>query len=90
MLALIAWCCRCALARVEQGGLARGAPFWLYLLLYGVARVLLDPLRADGRPERFLGLSHQQGLALALIAVALACAWLTRERERSRSQSRFA
>ena len=90
MLALIAWCCRWALARVEQGGLARGAPFWLYLLLYGVARVLLDPLRADGRPERFLGLSHQQGLALALIAVALAYAWLTRERERSRSQSRFA
>jgi prolipoprotein diacylglyceryltransferase len=90
MLALIARCCRCALPRVEQGRLARGAPYWLYLLLYAVARVLLDPLRADGRPERFLGVSHQQGLALALIAVALACAWLTRERERFRSLSRFA
>jgi hypothetical protein len=55
-----------------------------------VARVLLDPLRADGRPERFLGVSHQQGLALALIAVALAGAWLTRERERFRSLSSFA
>jgi prolipoprotein diacylglyceryltransferase len=88
--ALIAWTCRAALARVEQGGLARGAPFWLYLLLYGVARVLLDPLRADGRPERFLGLSHQQGLALALVAVALACAWLTRERGRPRAESSFA
>jgi len=45
----------------------------LYLLFYGALRVALDPLRADGRPERFLGLSPQQGLALAVIGVAMAC-----------------
>ena len=71
-LLLIAWSCRTALAHVEDGQLARGCAFRRYLLLYGLLRLVLDPLRADGRPERFLGLSHQQGLALLLIAVALA------------------
>jgi len=32
---------------------------------------VLDPLRGDGRPERFLGLSHQQGIALCAITLAL-------------------
>jgi phosphatidylglycerol:prolipoprotein diacylglycerol transferase len=77
-LALIAWSCRSALTRVESGALARGSAFRLYLFLYGILRLLLDPLRADGRPERFLGLSHQQGIALLLIAVAIA--WSLRAR----------
>jgi phosphatidylglycerol:prolipoprotein diacylglycerol transferase len=71
-LLLIACACRGALARVEAGASARGAAFRLYLLLYGALRLVLDPLRADGRPERLLGLSHQQGLALLLIGLALA------------------
>jgi len=70
-LALIALACRLTLARVDGGGLAHGTAFRLYLALYGVLRLALDPLRGDGRPERFLGLSHQQGLALLAIAVAL-------------------
>jgi phosphatidylglycerol:prolipoprotein diacylglycerol transferase len=70
-LAALAWSCNLALARVEAGALPRGAAFRLYLLGYGLLRLALDPLRADGRPERFLGLSHQQGIALALIALAL-------------------
>jgi hypothetical protein len=45
------------------------------MLLYGLLRLLLDPLRADGRPERFLGISHQQGIAIALIGVALLWPW---------------
>ena len=45
--------------------------FFIYLLLYGVLRLALDPLRADGRPERLLGLSPQQGLALAVIGVRI-------------------
>jgi phosphatidylglycerol:prolipoprotein diacylglycerol transferase len=69
-LALIAWSSRATLARVEAGALAHGAAFCRYLALYGALRVLLDPLRADGRPERWLGLSAQQGLALAVIAAA--------------------
>jgi phosphatidylglycerol:prolipoprotein diacylglycerol transferase len=70
-LALIAWSCAQAVARVESGALPQGSAFRLYLGLYGVLRLLLDPLRGDGRPERFLGLSHQQGIALLLIVVAL-------------------
>jgi phosphatidylglycerol:prolipoprotein diacylglycerol transferase len=70
-LALIAWISRRVLARVEAGRLVQGSAFQSYLLLYGLLRLLLDPLRADGRPERFLGFSHQQALALVLIALAL-------------------
>jgi phosphatidylglycerol:prolipoprotein diacylglycerol transferase len=69
-LGLIALACRVALARVESGSLERGACFRLYLVLYGSLRLVLDPLRADGRPERLLGLSHQQGFALLVIAAA--------------------
>jgi phosphatidylglycerol:prolipoprotein diacylglycerol transferase len=70
-LALIAWSCSVTLSKVEAGALPQGAAFRLYLLCYGMLRLVLDPLRGDGRPERFLGFSHQQGIALALIAVAL-------------------
>ncbi len=74
-LALTALACRSFLGRVEARALARGSAFRLYLALYGALRLLLDPLRADGRPERFLGLSHQQGIALALITLAAAWHW---------------
>jgi len=70
-LALIALACWRAVGRVEAGAWPHGSAFRLYLLCYGALRLALDPLRADGRPERFLGLSHQQGIALALIAVAV-------------------
>ena len=70
---LIAGACWLTVERVEAGALPRGSAFRLYLLLYGTLRLLLDPLRADGRPERLFGvISYQQGIALALIAVALA------------------
>lgn len=72
-LLLIALVCHAALARVEAGEWARGAAFRWYLALYGTLRVVLDPLRADGRSERFFGFSHQQGLAL--LAVCVAFAW---------------
>lgn len=78
-LALIAIACHAALGRVETGGLARGTAFRLYLALYGMLRLSLDPLRADGRAERFAGLSHQQGIALLLIAVALLWPWRRRD-----------
>jgi prolipoprotein diacylglyceryltransferase len=70
--------------------MAHGSAFRLYLFLYGTLRLLLDPLRADGRPERVLGLSHQQGIALLLIAVALIWPWLSavsRSTNRERWQS---
>jgi phosphatidylglycerol:prolipoprotein diacylglycerol transferase len=71
-LLAIAWSCRGALGGVERGELRYGAAFRCYLFLYGLLRVVLDPLRADGRPERLLGLSAQQGLALLLVVLALA------------------
>ncbi len=69
-LALIAWACRGALTLVESGTAKRGTAFRCYLVLYGILRILLDPLRADGRPERLLGLSHQQLIALLIVVVA--------------------
>jgi phosphatidylglycerol:prolipoprotein diacylglycerol transferase len=75
-LALIAVTCRGVLTRVERQAFPPGTAFRCYLILYGALRFLLDPLRADGRPERFLGLSHQQGIALLAIGVALA--WQSR------------
>ncbi len=70
-LALIAWSCSGALAGVEAGARPVGSAFRCYALFYGLLRLMLDPLRGDGRPERWLGLSHQQGLALAIIALAV-------------------
>jgi phosphatidylglycerol:prolipoprotein diacylglycerol transferase len=70
-LALVAVACRITLARVETELCAPGAAFRTYLALYGTLRLALDPLRADGRPERVLALSHQQGFALLAIAVAI-------------------
>lgn len=67
-LLAIAWTCRALLRRVEAGQLNRGATFCVYLGAYGALRFLLDPLRADGSAERWLGISAQQGIALGLIA----------------------
>jgi phosphatidylglycerol:prolipoprotein diacylglycerol transferase len=66
-LALIAFMCRVVLTRVESEKTQPGTAFRCYLILYGLLRFLLDPLRADGRPERFLGLSHQQLIALLIV-----------------------
>jgi phosphatidylglycerol:prolipoprotein diacylglycerol transferase len=71
-LALVALGSRHVLGRVEAGSAPPGTAFRAYLVLYGVLRLVLDPLRGDGRPERLLGLSHQQGIALCAIALALA------------------
>jgi phosphatidylglycerol:prolipoprotein diacylglycerol transferase len=71
-LVAIAGLGRWVLGHVQTGRLRTGAAFGAYLALYGLLRVLLDPLRADGRPERWLGLSAQQGLALMGLALGLA------------------
>lgn len=67
------------LRSVEAGRISRGVAFCAYLVLYGILRLVLDPLRADGRPERFLGFSHQQGIAMGLmLAGAIFWRWRTR------------
>ena len=75
-LLLIALACRQALAMVERGRWARGTAFCGYLVLYSALRLLLDPLRGDGRPERFLGISHQQGIAI--LVMTLTAIWYRR------------
>lgn len=79
-LLLIAWIDRRALARVERGAAPEGSAFRAYLALYAALRLLLDPLRADGRPERWLGVSYQQGIALAIIIATAAWAATTSRR----------
>ena len=69
-LLAVAGVCRWALWRVEAGRFPEGSAFRLYLALFGLLRLAMDFFRGDGRPERFLGISHQQGLALACLAVA--------------------
>jgi phosphatidylglycerol:prolipoprotein diacylglycerol transferase len=86
-LLAIAWSCHVALTGVEAQGFPKGAAFSRYLFLYGCLRLLLDPLRADGRPERFLGLSHQQGIAIGLIAAALVLAAVSRSRAAGRRRA---
>jgi len=71
-LAVLALACRGVLTRVEGGRLPHGAAFRAYLAGYGLLRFALDPLRADGRPEHFLGLSVQQGIALVVVLAAFA------------------
>jgi phosphatidylglycerol---prolipoprotein diacylglyceryl transferase len=78
-LLLIALVAHRVLRAVDLGRVARGTVFCTYGLLYGALRLALDPLRIDGRPERFLGLSHQQGIALGLLlAGAAGLVWLRR------------
>ena len=67
----IAWLGSRALARVHRGDSVDGTAFRLYLASYALLRFLLDPLRADGRPERYLDLSYPQYIALAVVLVAL-------------------
>lgn len=85
-LLCIAWSCHHLLERIERGEAARGDAFWRYLLAYAALRLVLDPLRADGRPERFLGLSYQQGIALLVIACVLISRRVIRERARRACQ----
>jgi prolipoprotein diacylglyceryltransferase len=58
------------LNRIERGNLIRGTAFCCYMFWYGLLRLSLDPLRADGRPERFWGFSYQQWIALALMCLS--------------------
>ena len=73
-LLMISTACFLLHKRVETGRVGRGTAFCGYLFCYGLLRLLLDPLRADGRPERFLGFSHQQGLAMGLMLLGVLAA----------------
>ncbi|MBI5624351.1 MAG: prolipoprotein diacylglyceryl transferase [Elusimicrobia bacterium] len=78
-LVAVAWACRWSLRKVEAGLCPEGTAFRLYLVLYGLLRVSMDLFRGDGRPERLLGISFQQGMALACLLVAACLSTSTRE-----------
>jgi phosphatidylglycerol:prolipoprotein diacylglycerol transferase len=82
-LMVIALAMHRVLKSVQAVRLPRGFAFCLYAATYGALRLILDPLRADGRPERFLGLSHQQGIALGLIAAGSIGAYLLSKHQRT-------
>lgn len=80
-LLVIAFLSDRVLRAVNGDRLARGTAFCTYGVLYGALRFALDPLRIDGRPERFFGVSHQQSIALALlVAGGAGILWLRRTR----------
>jgi prolipoprotein diacylglyceryltransferase len=86
-LLAISTVCFVLLKRVEMSRLSRGTAFCGYLFFYGLLRLLLDPLRADGRPERFCGFSHQQGLAIAfMLAASAGVLLINRNRRTSASE----
>ncbi|MBN9692452.1 MAG: prolipoprotein diacylglyceryl transferase [Verrucomicrobia bacterium] len=89
-LVVIAGVGRWVLSRVEAGRLGSGAAFAAYLALYGLLRLFLDPLRADGRPERWLGLSAQQGFALVGFVLGLTFLLWRADGFDSRARRRFA
>ncbi len=68
----ITWVGKVTLSGVTSGRARVGDAFRLYLVSYAMLRLLLDPLRADGRPERYMGLSYPQFIAIAVIAGTLA------------------
>lgn len=80
-LLLIAMVTHRLLQRVNAGRFPRGIPFCAYALFYGMLRLALDPLRTDGRVERFLGLSHQQGIALGVTIAGAVGWWLLQLRQ---------
>lgn len=75
-LLIIALLMHRVLKSIHAGRFPRGIAFCLYAASYGMLRLMLDPLRADGRPERFLGFSHQQGIALGLLVAGAVGAFL--------------
>lgn len=70
-LLCIAYCAERSLHRVHAGRAVEGSVFRLYLVAYAVLRFILDPVRADGRPERYVGLSYPQFMALVIVGCAL-------------------
>jgi len=67
---------RVGLARTRDGRWKRGSAFLLYIVLYAVARFLIEFLRADDRGFVFLSLSPSQWTAAAvLLAASALLAW---------------
>ncbi|RPI23635.1 MAG: prolipoprotein diacylglyceryl transferase, partial [Actinobacteria bacterium] len=68
----------------RRGKLAKGASFFLYLVLYGFIRFLMELLRTD-TTFRFLGLSRNAWVSLGAILLGAAILWWMQRRGEERT-----
>src|SRR5687767_3449764 len=72
------------LATERKGGYFAGRTFWLYMLLYGITRFIIEIYRADPRGVMF-GMSTSQFVSVLLVPVSLAMLyWLWRRNQTSK------
>jgi len=68
------------LATERKGRAFAGRTFWLYMLLYGISRFVIEFYRGDPRGQVFGGLSTSQFISVVLVPLSVAMlAWLARQ-----------
>lgn len=68
----------------RRGKLAKGASFFLYMVLYGTIRFLMELLRTD-TTFRFLGLSRNGWVSLGAVLLGVAVFWWVQRRGERRT-----
>lgn len=69
------------LSTERKGGYFPGRTFWLYMLLYGITRFIIEFYRADPRGDMF-GMSTSQFVSVLLVPLSLAMLiWLSRRNQ---------
>ena len=69
------------LSTERKGGYFAGRTFWLYMLLYGMTRFIIEIYRADPRGEMF-GMSTSQFVSALLVPLSIAMLiWLSRRNQ---------
>ncbi|MEX2272048.1 MAG: prolipoprotein diacylglyceryl transferase [Vicinamibacterales bacterium] len=72
----------------RRGGYFAGRTFWLYMLLYGITRFIIEFYRGDPRGE-MLGMSTSQFVSVLLVPLSLAMLyWLRRRTQTSKEPAR--
>ena len=69
------------LSTERKGGYFAGRTFWLYMLLYGITRFIIEIYRADPRGEMF-GMSTSQFVSALLVPLSIGMLiWLSRRNQ---------
>jgi len=63
------------LATERKGRAFDGRTFWLYLLLYGISRFVIEFFRGDDRGFLFAAISTSQFISLLIVPVSLVMLW---------------
>jgi len=73
----------------RKGRAYPGRTFWLYMLMYGVSRFIIEFYRGDQRGMVFDALSTSQFISLILVPLSLVMlAWLARQPQPTRERTR--